>query len=115
MESTPINKGILIASTLTIFWSILLLVSALSLAIPSLSVNKSIPPICILGLILSVSLFVSGMGLRRSQKKSARINILFWVFIMGLLALMKVAISYFGILFGLGVILLTLINWKDLK
>jgi hypothetical protein len=101
-----------IASTLSWFWGILLLVSSIALGMPMvLQGGPLVLPMLLV--VLAILFCVAGHGVRKQRLYASWLAVLSSVASCILLLLLRFQISPIGILIGLVVTILVIRNWKS--
>jgi hypothetical protein len=101
-----------IASTLSWFWGILLLVSSIALGMPMASQGGPLV-LPILLVVLAILFCVAGHGVRKQRLYASWLAVVSSIASCILLLLMQFRISPIGILIGLMVTILIIRNWKS--
>lgn len=106
VKNTEKRSNLNIVSTLCWILGILNIFGSISIGIPAFEMSKPIIfPIVIL--IVGIGLCVAGYGLRKKQKYAGITAIIFSVLAFG-------SPPVIGLILGILIIILTIVNWKEL-
>jgi len=104
-------RGLRVASILSWFWGILLLISSVALGIPM--VSRGSPLVFpLLLVVLGILFCVAGNGVRKQRQYSRWLAVACSIASSVLLLLLRVSISPVGLVICLVITILVVINWK---
>jgi lysylphosphatidylglycerol synthetase-like protein (DUF2156 family) len=105
------SRGLKIASTLSWFWGILLLVSAFALGLPMVSQGGPLI-FTLLLIVLGILFCVTGHGVRKHHPYASWLALISNIVSSILLILLRFQISPIGLLICIVIIVLVLKDWK---
>ncbi|MEE9316121.1 MAG: hypothetical protein V3U97_03325 [bacterium] len=113
MEESKKRLYLYIASTLAWILGILILFSAIAIAIPVISMGESLG-FPILMLVIGGLYCFSGYGLRKKRRIAGVVALVVSGLVLILNIMSPARVSLLAILVNLAIIILVLINWKEL-
>jgi len=113
MEESKKTLYLSIASTLAWIWGILMLFSAVAIGVPAISMGNSLG-FPILMLVIGGLYCFSGYGLRKKRRIAGVVALVVSGLVLILNIISPARVSLLAILVNLAIIILVLINWKEL-
>lgn len=113
MEESKKRLYLSIAFTLAWIWGILMLFSAIAIGIPAISMGKGLG-FSVLMLVIGGLYCFSGYGLRKKRRIAGVVALVVSGLVLILNIMSPARVSLLAILVNLAIIILVLINWKEL-